>query len=45
MIRDLMADRTATPQVLARVGITPEGELPAHPTPRRPLSDVLRIRS
>lgn len=44
LIRDLMADHTAMPQVLVRVGVAPEDELPVHPTPRRPLSDVLRIR-
>lgn len=44
MIRDLMTDHTAIPQVLVRVGVAPEGELPAHPTPRRPLCDVLQIR-
>lgn len=44
MIRDLLVDRTATPQVLVRVGVAPDGELPAHPTPRRPLSEVLQIR-
>lgn len=43
MIRDL-THRGALPQVLIRVGVEPEGELPAHPTPRRPLSDVFQIR-
>lgn len=43
MIRDLTR-RIALPQVLIRVGVEPEGELAPPPTPRRPLSDVLRIR-
>ncbi|ASL15155.1 Acg family FMN-binding oxidoreductase [Mycobacterium intracellulare] len=43
MIRDLTG-RPALPQVLIRVGIEPEGELPPDPTPRRPLSDVVQIR-
>lgn len=43
MIRDLI-HRAAVPQVLVRVGIEPEGELPPDPTPRRPLSDVIQIR-
>jgi len=43
MIRDLTR-RAALPQILIRVGVEPEGELPHHPTPRRPLSDVLQIR-
>jgi nitroreductase len=43
MIRDLTG-RIASPQILIRVGVEPEGELTPHPTPRRPLRDVLRIR-
>lgn len=43
MIRNLTR-RAAVPQVLVRVGIEPEGELPPDPTPRRPLSDVMQIR-
>ncbi|WP_406817879.1 Acg family FMN-binding oxidoreductase [Mycobacterium sp. M23085] len=43
MIRDLTR-RIAIPQVLIRVGVEPGGELTPRPTPRRPLSDVLRIR-
>lgn len=43
MIRDLTR-RIALPQVLVRVGVEPEGEVAPRPTPRRPLSDVLRIR-
>jgi nitroreductase len=44
VIRDLMTERAAVPQVLVRVGVEPEGELTPKPTPRRPLSDVLEIR-
>ena len=43
IIRDLTAGPPAVPQVLIRVGIEPEGELPPKPTPRRPLGDVLEI--
>jgi nitroreductase len=43
IIRDLTTDPAAAPQVLIRVGIEPEGELPRPPTPRRPLNDVLEI--
>jgi nitroreductase len=45
VIRDLTVRPAAVPQVLIRVGIEPEGELTPKPTPRRPLSDVLEIRS
>ena len=45
MIRDLATGPAATPQVLIRVGIEPEGEFAPEPTPRRPLSEVLEIRS
>ncbi len=44
IIRDLMSDSAAVPQVLIRVGIEPEGDLVRPPTPRRPLSEVLEIR-
>jgi len=44
IIRDLMSEPAAVPQVLIRVGIEPKGELAPPPTPRRPLSDVLEIR-
>ncbi len=44
IIRYLAAGRAAVPQILIRVGIAPEGELPPEPTPRRPLTDVLEIR-
>ena len=44
IIRDLMSDSAAVPQVLIRVGIEPEGDLVRPPTPRRPLSEVLKIR-
>lgn len=43
MVRDLTR-RVALPQVLIRVGVEPVDELTHRPTPRRPLSDVLRIR-
>ena len=43
IVRDLMTDKSAVPQVLIRVGIGPaDGDEPA-PTPRRPVSDVLEI--
>jgi nitroreductase len=45
MIRDLTSGPAAVPQVLIRVGIEPEGELAPEPTPRRPLNEVLKIRS
>jgi nitroreductase len=45
IIRDLTSGTAAVPQVLIRVGIEPEGELAPEPTPRRPLSEVLEIRS
>ncbi|BAX92961.1 NAD(P)H nitroreductase [Mycobacterium shigaense] len=45
MIRDFATGPAAMPQVLIRVGIEPEGELAPDPTPRRPLSEVLEIRS
>ena len=44
IIRDLMSDSAAVPQVLIRVGIEPEGDLVRPPTPRRPLSEVFEIR-
>ncbi|WP_084044834.1 Acg family FMN-binding oxidoreductase [Mycobacterium avium] len=44
LIRHLMADPAAVPQVLIRVGVEPEGELPPRPTPRRPLGDVVQFR-
>jgi nitroreductase len=42
IIRDLTSGTAAVPQVLIRVGIQPDGEVPA-PTPRRPMSEVLEI--
>ena len=45
MIRDLATGPAATPQVLIRVGTEPEGEFAPGPTPRRPLSEVLEVRS
>lgn len=46
--RDLIKslfDRDATPQVLVRVGVVPVTEKPPPPTPRRSLSEVLRLGS
>jgi nitroreductase len=43
IIRELVADATAVPQVLIRVGIDPDGEAVPEPTPRRPVRDVLEI--
>ncbi|SOX54381.1 NAD(P)H nitroreductase [Mycobacterium ahvazicum] len=45
MIRDLATGLASVPQVLVRVGIEPEGELASEPTPRKPLHEVLEIRS
>jgi nitroreductase len=45
IIRDFTSGPAAVPQVLIRVGIEPEDELAPKPTPRRPVSDVLEIRS
>jgi nitroreductase len=44
LIKSLM-DRDAIPQVLVRVGVVPVTEKPPPPTPRRPLSEVLRMKS
>ena len=44
LIHSLM-DRDAVPQVLVRVGIVPVTEKAPPPTPRRPLSKVLRLES
>jgi nitroreductase len=43
LIRSLM-DHDAVPQVLIRVGVVPVTEKVPPPTPRRPLSAVLRLR-
>ncbi len=46
--RDLVQSLTrpeAVPQVLVRVGVVPVTEKPPQPTPRRPLSEVLRLRA
>jgi nitroreductase len=40
-----LADRDAVPQVLVRVGVVPITEKAPPPTPRRPLSEVLRLKS
>jgi nitroreductase len=44
LVRSLM-DHDAVPQVLVRVGVVPLAEKPPRPTPRRPLSEVLRLRA
>src|ERR1700722_15703574 len=44
LIQSLM-DHDAVPQVLIRVGIVPVTEKTPPPTPRRPLSEVLRLES
>jgi nitroreductase len=43
LIRKLM-DRQGMPQVLIRVGVVPASEKVPPPTPRRPLSAVLRVK-
>ena len=43
LIRSLI-DHDAVPQVLIRVGVVPVTEKAPPPTPRRPLSAVLRLR-
>jgi hypothetical protein len=43
LIRKLM-DRDGMPQVLIRVGVIPAAEKVPPPTPRRPLSAVLRVK-
>lgn len=44
LIRSLMG-RDAVPQVLVRVGVVPLSGKAPKPTPRRPLSEVLRLRA
>ncbi len=44
IIQSLM-DHEALPQILVRVGVVPVTETPPPPTPRRPLSEVLRLES
>ncbi len=44
LIQSLM-DHDAVPQILVRVGVVPVTEETPPPTPRRPLSDVLRLKS
>jgi nitroreductase len=43
LIKSLM-DHAAVPQVLIRVGVVPVTEKAPPPTPRRPLSEVLRLK-
>lgn len=43
MLRSLAGVRTAVPQVLIRVGISPSGPIPPA-TPRRPLNQILEVR-
>jgi nitroreductase len=44
LLRSLM-DHDAVPQILVRVGVVPVTEKAPRPTPRRPLSEVLRLRA
>jgi nitroreductase len=44
LLRSLM-DHDAVPQILVRVGVVPITEKAPRPTPRRPLSEVLRLRA
>jgi nitroreductase len=44
LLRSLM-DHDAVPQVLVRVGVVPVTEKAPRPTPRRPLSEVLRLKA
>jgi hypothetical protein len=44
LIRSLMTHK-AVPQILVRVGVVPITEKAPKPTPRRPLSEVLRLRA
>ncbi|MDD4867101.1 MAG: NAD(P)H nitroreductase [Mycobacterium sp.] len=44
ILRELMSDTAAVPQVLIRVGVAPAGGDAPAPTPRRALRDVLEIR-
>jgi nitroreductase len=44
LIRSVM-DHDAVPQILVRVGVVPVAEKAPKPTPRRPLSEVLRLRA
>lgn len=44
MIRELIADPEAVPQVLIRVGTALAGKGGPEPTPRRPMRDVLEMR-
>ncbi|HUB53607.1 MAG TPA: NAD(P)H nitroreductase [Mycobacterium sp.] len=44
LIRSLMTHK-AVPQILVRVGVVPITEKAPKPTPRRPLSEVLRLRT
>jgi len=44
LIRSLMTHE-AVPQILVRVGVVPITEKAPKPTPRRPLSEVLRLRA
>lgn len=44
VVRGLLPDAAPIPQVLIRVGAVPVAKVPAEPTPRRPLEEVLEIR-
>ena len=43
IIRELISNAAAMPQVLIRVGTEPAGKSAPEPTPRRALRDVLEI--
>ncbi len=44
IVRSLLRDPAAVPQVLVRVGVEPAAKRPLEPTPRRPVREVLEIR-
>jgi hypothetical protein len=44
IVRRLIGEPQAEPQVLVRVGITPPFDNPSAPSPRRPIDDVLELR-
>lgn len=44
IIRELIPNAGAVPQVLIRIGMAPTGKGAPEPTPRRPMCDVLEVR-
>jgi nitroreductase len=44
IIRELIPNAGAVPQVLIRIGMAPTGKGAPEPTPRRPMRDVLEVR-